>query len=81
VIAPCTIATCTYILRFTRVRGCTTQHRSTPMRPSTHPCVPLTGRGCRQPVCAALGGTVAPTACTGWGVAAELEGADAAVGW
>jgi hypothetical protein len=24
---------------------------------------------------------VAPTACTGWGVAVELEGADAAVGW
>ena len=27
-----------------------------------------------------LGGTVVPTACTEWGVAAELEGADAAVG-
>ena len=32
-------------------------------------------------MCAGLGGTVALTACTGWGVAAELEGADAAVGW
>jgi hypothetical protein len=32
-------------------------------------------------VCAALGGTVAPTACTGCAPVAELEGADAAVGW
>jgi hypothetical protein len=53
----------------------------TPVHRSTRLCVPLTGRGCRQPVCAALGGTVAPTACTGWWVTAELEGADAAVGW
>jgi hypothetical protein len=47
----------------------------------TRPSVPATGAGHRQPVCAALSGTVAPTACTGGAPAVELEGSDAAVGW
>jgi hypothetical protein len=46
---------------------------------STHARLsPPTGAGYHQPACAALGGTVAPTACTGRAPAVELECADAA---
>jgi hypothetical protein len=44
-------------------------HAAPSPRPLTRPSVPPTGRVCRQPACAVLGGMVAPTACTGVEVA------------
>ena len=56
-------------------------HPSTLPHQCTRSSPSPTGRGCCQPTCAALGGTVAPTACTGVHPSWSLEGAHAAVGW